>query len=856
MNINKQALLPRCGYKQARLLLMGLGLALTLLWARSSPPTEPVIVIANDITTAVAAVTEVGGTITHELGVINAVGARVTASQYGRLARLGHLRLVHDHPLEISTEGGPHIIRDQFNVLSYTNNNGSQSWLGPWTEGGENNGPLLGNIRVAINHLVVQNNNRSLQRSVDLSATTAATLSINYRRDSFDDANDYVLVEMSANDGAAWTEVGRLTGPGNDQNWQTAVYDITPYTAANTILRLRTSPSLGALDRLMVDDLQIQSYTGQLRQMTLRDSFSGLAYSSNNGTVSWRSAWQEIGENDGPIGGLVSLLSSSLCLDNCLSINSQGQSINNTGLWREADLSGATAATLSFDYQRLLPGNNPGSISLQISKDGGVNWTTLHLFDLSLSDATLLRQTFDITPHAAANTRIRFIGAGDALGSSFLVDNVQIEFLVDDIPGTTYTTHIGADQLHNQGITGNGITVAVIDTGYWSHPGLDYPTGTSTLALSLGGLQTMIALGNTRVLAHYDAIQDQLETNVTPGYDSDTHGHGAHVSSIIVNSEKSDSDVYNGIAPDANLVAIKAFGADGAGSYLDVIRGIEWAITYKDTYHIRVLNLSFSAPPQSYYWDDPLNQAVMRAWQAGIVVVVAAGNRGPAAMTVGVPGNVPYVISVGAMSDNGTAGNLTDDFLTSFSSVGPTVEGFIKPEMVAPGGHLLGIVGPNTTLAQHYPQFREGEYMTLSGTSQATAVTSGVAALMLQHDPSLTPDDVKCRLMSAAHTAVNPDGTLAYSIFQQGAGQINAYDAVYSTASGCANQGLDIAADLDGSMHFGGPANMDEDGNYYIMDTSGYMWAGGYMWAENYHWDETNTWNSTTAGMQEWVPQE
>ena len=120
------------------------------------------------------------------------------------------------------------------------------------------------------------------------------------------------------------------------------------------------------------------------------------------------------------------------------------------------------------------------------------------------------------------------------------------------------------------------------------------------------------------------------------------------------------------------------------GSYLDVIRGIDWVVAHKDEYNIRVLNLSFSAPPQSYYWDDPLNQAVMQAWQAGIVVVAAAGNGGPDPMTVGVPGNVPYIITVGAMSDNYTPENPADDILASFSAAGPTVEGFVKPEVVAP----------------------------------------------------------------------------------------------------------------------------------------------------------------------------
>src|SRR6202008_4147960 len=170
--------------------------------------------------------------------------------------------------------------------------------------------------------------------------------------------------------------------------------------------------------------------------------------------------------------------------------------------------------------------------------------------------------------------------------------------------------------------------------------------------------------------------------------------------------------------------------------------------------------------------------AVMAAWNAGIVVVVAAGNRGPSPMTIGVPGNVPYVITVGAVTDNYHPLQPSQYRLASFSSVGPTYEGFVKPEVVAMGGHILAYAPNNGTLAQEFPQWVNPTYddFTMSGTSMAAAVTSGVAALMLQVNPSLGPDDVKCRLMSSAHPALTDIGTLAYTIFQQGAGEVNAYD--------------------------------------------------------------------------------
>ena len=188
------------------------------------------------------------------------------------------------------------------------------------------------------------------------------------------------------------------------------------------------------------------------------------------------------------------------------------------------------------------------------------------------------------------------------------------------------------------------------------------------------------------------------------------------------------------MAPDASLVVVQAFDENGAGTYLDVIRGIGWIVENKDGYGIRVINCSFSAPAVSCYWDDPLNQAVMAAWQAGIVVVASAGNRGPDPMTIGVPGNVPYVITVGAMSDSSLGDRRQRRLLASFSSSGPTAEGFVKPDLVAPGGHVLvhhALLHADRAEPPLVPG-RDGEYFTMSGTSQSTAIVTGVVALMLR----------------------------------------------------------------------------------------------------------------------------
>ena len=279
-----------------------------------------------------------------------------------------------------------------------------------------------------------------------------------------------------------------------------------------------------------------------------------------------------------------------------------------------------------------------------------------------------------------------------------------------------------------------------------------------------------------------------------------------------------------------------------------MIRAIDWVVANRRKLRIRVLNLSFSAEARSHYWDDPISQAVMVAWQKEIFVVAAAGNRGPDAMTIGVPGNVPYVMTVGAMTDSFTPADPSDDKLATFSSAGPTYEGFVKPEIVAPGGHMRGLVQGNSALADAYPEFYDGQYFEMSGTSQATAVVSGIAALALQAEPWRSVDELKCKILSAAKPAVKADGTLAYSVFQQGAGMVDAYAAVMNQTVDCANQGLHIDNDIDGFQHFGGPANQDEYGNYYVMGLDGYLWTDsgvgteGYLWTDAYLWTNAYLW--------------
>jgi len=415
--------------------------------------------------------------------------------------------------------------------------------------------------------------------------------------------------------------------------------------------------------------------------------------------------------------------------------------------------------------------------------------------DLNSPQLSQLKQQLEIK--VTTNHKVE-IASGKAWGKR----KWQPKSVVNDL--------IDASSAHSVRNFGDGVTIGFLDTG------LDQLEGTSTGL----GLSTDL-YGRDKFWGTYDAI-----TNSISNYSNEESGHGTHVASIAGNA---DYDVYGkvyGVAPNAALVGIKAFDAEGKATYADVIRGIDWALQVKDKINLRVLNMSFSGPARSYYWDDPLNLAVMKAWQAGIVVVASAGNSGPDPMTIGVPGNVPYIITVGAMTDNYTESYSDDDKLATFSAAGPTFEGFVKPEIVAPGGHLSGLMAFDTQIVQEHPEFHDGgRYFEMSGTSQAAGVISGVVALMLTQEPTLTPDEVKCRLMDSAHTAFKNNGELAYSVFQQGSGMVNVADALTSTASGCANQALDIAQDIAGSEHYFGPSNINSDGNFYVEGLGDeYVW--------------------------------
>jgi serine protease AprX len=293
---------------------------------------------------------------------------------------------------------------------------------------------------------------------------------------------------------------------------------------------------------------------------------------------------------------------------------------------------------------------------------------------------------------------------------------------------TTYPKTTRADRLWQRGITGAGVGVAVIDTGVAGD------------AVDFRG-----ADGRSRIVAN---------VVTSPGAETagDGFGHGTHVAGIIGGNafNRAPRDPlygkYVGVAPEANLVAIKASDDAGNATVLDVINGIAFAVDHKAQFNIRVLNLSLSADTAQSYKTDPLDAAVEYAWQKGIVVVAAAGNRGAAADAVKyAPANDPYVISVGGIDEQGNSGS---GKRADWSSTGTTQDGISKPDVLAPGAHIVSVLAPSSAFLQLCPNCAiGGQYFKAGGTSMAAPVVAGAAALLLQARPTLTPDQVKALLM-------------------------------------------------------------------------------------------------------------
>ncbi|HET6700272.1 MAG TPA: S8 family peptidase [Gemmatimonadaceae bacterium] len=397
---------------------------------------------------------------------------------------------------------------------------------------------------------------------------------------------------------------------------------------------------------------------------------------------------------------------------------------------------------------------------------------------------------------------------------------------------SVYPTVVNADQVRSQGTTGRGVTVAILDSGIAPDPDL-----------------------GDRILASVNFADERVMRD--PG------GHGTHVAGIIAGSGARSNGEFVGIAPEANVVDVRVLDSRGAGRLSSVVHGIEWVIAHRSVYNIRVINLSLGAPVTLSYRTDPLSAAVEIAWQRGIVVVAASGNTGPQRDTVVSPGIDPYVITVGATDDVGTA-TRGDDVLAFFSAWG-TADSNAKPDLVAPGRRIVSLraVGSalDTLFADRVVTAANGAtYIRMTGTSMSTPIVSGAVALLLQSRPDLTPDQVKALLVSTAQPYGADSGSTSDPA-ADGSGLLDISAAISVAAPSAPSGGLADALstatsveDLPRANRALRPADPVARGLYALLYGTPLRWSdlslGGVAW-DSVAWDSV-AWDSVAWDSVAW----
>jgi serine protease AprX len=383
-------------------------------------------------------------------------------------------------------------------------------------------------------------------------------------------------------------------------------------------------------------------------------------------------------------------------------------------------------------------------------------------------------------------------------------------------PSDAFLQQTGATQLAAAGDSGQGVAVAVLDTGIDNLPDLS------------GRL-----VGGVDFTGENKPFQDD-------------YGHGTFVAGLIAGNGSSSGGQYSGEAPGSNLVSIKVAGASGVTTMATVIAGLQWAVDNQATYGIKVLNMSLGFQPFTSTALNPLDMASEATWNSGIAVVTSAGNAGPFNGTILSPGDDPLVITVGALDDLAQT-NVSRDEMADFSSAGPTSpDGYVKPDFVTSGRSVVSLAAPGSTVYNSYPSARIGSANFVgSGTSFSAAIASGAAALVLADHPGLSPNQVKARLLGT--TNPGPVG----NPFVDGHGALNA-DAAATGPDLNYNQSiLGLIATLLGST-----VSLSISNSYDTWNAS--LWVGvtwpqpgtGLSW-NSYYWNGSD-WNGLTWNDGAW----
>ena len=388
---------------------------------------------------------------------------------------------------------------------------------------------------------------------------------------------------------------------------------------------------------------------------------------------------------------------------------------------------------------------------------------------------------------------------------------------------------IAAPQAWAAGGTGQGVDVALIDTGVSPVQGLN---------------------GSNKVLLGPDLSFDSQDTSTAL---VDNFGHGTAMAGIIAGNDGT-SGGFQGVAPSARIVSVKVGARDGSVDVSQIIAGIDWTVqhAHDSGVNIRVINLSLGTSSTQSYLTDPLTHAAENAWRHGIAVVVAAGNDGSSTNLVADPATDPYLIAVGAEDPVGTIAS-NDDMVPSFSSRGT---GSRHADLVAPGASIVSLLAPGSYLAQQYPNaIIGGRFFRGSGTSQAAAVATGVVADVLSAHPDWTPDMVKAALTQTATRIATNNRNFV------GAGLINAAGAL-AASPGPSVQNWQVATGTGSLEQARGSAHIAYNGVTLSgeQDIFGAHWSSSAIAAaeeSNTAWGgdgsfNGNTWTSVTWSSVTW----
>ena len=448
------------------------------------------------------------------------------------------------------------------------------------------------------------------------------------------------------------------------------------------------------------------------------------------------------------------------------------------------------------------------SRELHRSKPKRMTWLKARALGRPFLATTALLATVALVPASAQSSSSTSVGVISPSSIDFLTGDdqtnpIELSDVVDDV----------LERFGDQGSDGTGIDVALIDTGVAPVAGLD---------------------GADKVLHGPDL---SFESSSPEAAYLDTYGHGTHMAGIIAG----DRAGHEGIAPGARIVSVKVAGHDGVTTVPQVVAAIDWVVEHRNTdgLNIRVLNLSLGQAGVTDHVGDQLSAAVERAWDAGIFVVVAAGNRGTTEGHLDSPAIDPYVLAVGGADD--TTG-LNEEYqpVTPWSSRG---DGMRNPDLVAPGRSIASYRVPGSTADLANPSARYGNDLFLgSGTSQAAAVTSGVAARMLHHFPNMDLNELKETLLQEAETSLN------YGQSAIGNGVIDAEDAWELAVFGAVTPSHPRAAGRRTGLM--APTGATWSGGTWSGSTwsgstwSGATWSGG-TWSGS-------TWSGTTWSGATW----